>query len=181
MGADFFEMFKDMLAVSIAKRKIAAGEELTEEEKDKLLQQIYSATRKEIQDGKELRGTKARLAFGTLSILTRLMGEKGKGINDATKAVSVSTKNNVDNYKRVLMGVDITAKNQVIENFATLIAQYEAAEKYGTIMGEFMEAYLAANQSYKKDYESPVGTEFVSQMEDVREEVLELDTKYIKR
>ena len=34
---------------------------------------------------------------------------------------------------------------------------------------------------YYHYYESPIGTELVEQMEDKREEVLELDTKYIKK
>ena len=55
MSIDFFELFKETVLISIAKRKIAEGVELTEEEKDKILQQIYSAARKEIKDGKELR------------------------------------------------------------------------------------------------------------------------------
>ncbi len=178
---DFAEIFKEMLAISIAKRKIESGVELTQEEKEKVLQSIYSGARKEINDGKDLNGTKARLAFRTLSIMTRLMGEKGKGANAATKAVLVSTKNNIDNYRRVLRGVSITAENQVIENFQTLIAQYEASEKYGEIMTEFIQAYLEANNSYKKDYQSPIATDLVSDMEDKREEVLELDSQYIKK
>lgn len=181
MGIDFFELFKETVLISIAKRKISEGVELTEEEKDKVLQQIYSAARKELKDGQELRSTKARIAFRTLSIVSKMMGEKGKGYHEASSAVITSTKNNVDNYKRVLKGVDITSKNQVIENFATLISQYEAAEDYGRIMGEFVMAFMEVNNSYKKDYETPIGTEFVEQMEDKREEVLDLDTKYIKK
>lgn len=181
MGIDFFELFKETVLISIAKRKITEGVELTEEEKDKILQQIYSAARKEIKDGQELRSTKARIAFRTLSIVSRIMGEKGKGYHEASSAVITSTKNNVDNYKRVLKGVDITSKNQVIENFATLISQYEAADDYGRIMSEFVMAFMEVNNSYKKDYESPIGTELVEQMEEKREEVLELDTKYIKK
>ncbi len=36
-------------------------------------------------------------------------------------AVKVDTKNNVENYKRVLRGVNITAENPIVENFSTLI------------------------------------------------------------
>lgn len=181
MSIDFFELFKETVLISIAKRKIAEGVELTEEEKDKILQQIYSAARKEIKDGKELRSTKAKIVFKTLSIVSKMMGEKGKGYHDASVAVTKSTKNNVDNYKRVLQGVEITSKNQIMENFQTLIAQYEASEDYGRIMGEFVMAFMEVNNSYKKDYQAPIGTELVDQMEDKREEVLDLDTKYIKK
>lgn len=181
MGIDFFELFKETVLISIAKRKLAEGTELTEEEKDKLLQQIYSAVRKEIKDGKELRSTKARIAFNTLSVVSKMMGEKGKGYHDASKAVISSSKNNVDNYKRVLKGVDITAKNQIAENFQTLIAQYEAADDFGRIMGEFVMAFMEVNNSYKKEYDKPIGVELVSQMEEKREEILDLDTRYIKK
>ena len=84
MSIDFFELFKETVLISIAKRKIAEGVELTEEEKDKILQQIYSAARKEIKDGKELRSTKAKIAFKKLSIVSKVMGEKGKGYHDAS-------------------------------------------------------------------------------------------------
>lgn len=181
MEIDFFELFKQTVLISIAKRKLAEGVELTEEEKDKVLQQIYSAARKEIKDGKELRSTKARIAFRTLSIVSKMMGEKGKGYHEASSTVITSTKNNVDNYKRVLRGVDITSKNQIIENFQTLIAQYEAADDYGRIMGEFVMEFMEVNNSYKKDFQSPIGTEYIGQLEDKREEVLDLDTRYIKK
>ena len=68
-----------------------------------------------------------------------------------------------------------------MENFQTLIAQYEASEDYGRIMGEFVMAFMEVNNSYKKDYQAPIGTELVDQMEDKREEVLDLETKYIKK
>lgn len=181
MGIDFFELFKETVLISIAKRKISEGIELTEEEKDKILQQIYSSARKGIKEGQELRSAKAKVAFKTLSIVTKMMGEKGQGYHTASQAVITSTKNNVDNYKRVLKGVDITSKNQVLENFKTLIAQYEATESFSESMAEFMMAFMEVNNSYKKEYDKPVGVELVEQMEDKREEVLDLDTRYIKK
>lgn len=95
--------------------------------------------------------------------------------------VKTSTKNNVDNYKRLLRGVDITYKNQELENFATLIAQYEETEEYGRLMSEFVVAFMEANNSYKKDFQSPIGTELVEQMEVHRKAVLELDRGYTKK
>lgn len=181
MLEDLFETFKEMVVISIAKRKIEEGTELTEEEKDKVLQQVFSAARKGLREGKEFRDTKARVAFTTLSIVTKLLGEKGKGFHTASKVVKTSTKNNVDNYKRLLRGVDITYKNQELENFATLIAQYEETEEYGRLMSEFIVAFMEANNSYKKDFHSPIGTELVEQMEVHRKAVLELDRGYIKK
>ena len=181
MFENFMDIFQEVMIVSRAKRKIEEGIELTEEEKDKVLQQIYSSAKKELKDGQELRSTKAKLGMKTLSIVSRLMGEKGKGLSDATKTVLSSTKNNVDNYKRLLKGVNITSENQIMENFATLIAQYEASESYGKMMIDFVSALMEVNESYKKDYASPIKPELPEQMEEKREEVIALDAKYIRR
>ena len=110
-----------------------------------------------------------------------MLGEKGKGYYDATKTVLSSTRNNVDNYRKILKGVDITAKNQIVENFTTLLAQYEAADNYGELMSEFMLTFIEANDSYKKNYEQPIGVELAEQMSSKRTEILELEKRYIKK
>lgn len=175
------DVLQEVMIISIAKRKIKEGIELTEEEKDKILQQIYSSAKKELKDSQELRTTKAKIGIKTLSIVSRLMGEKGKGLSVATKTVLTNTKNNVDNYKKVLKGVNITSQNQIIENFATLIEQYEASDSYGKMMVDYISALLEVNESYKKDYASPIRPELPEQMSEKREKIVELDSKYIKK
>lgn len=181
MEINIEEIFRETILISLVKRKLNNGEELTEEEKDQLLQQIYASSKKELRKGQELRSTKSKIAFRTLSIVTKMLGEKGKGYHDATKTVLSSTRNNVDNYRKILKGVDITAKNQIVENFTTLLAQYEAADNYGELMSEFMLTFIEANDSYKKNYEQPIGVELAEQMSSKRTEILELEKRYIKK
>ena len=41
--------------------------------------------------------------------------------------------------------------------------------------------FMEVNNSYKKDYESPISPELVDQIESKREEIIELDSKYTKK
>ncbi len=181
MEINLERIFIDVFAIALAKRKIKAGEELSEEEKNAILQHIYTSAKIEIKDGKELTDVKARVVFKTLSIVTKLIGERGKGYNKACAVMSTSTKSNVDNYRKVLRGVSITSSNQEMSNFQTLIAQYEASGRYGKLMMEFIEAFMAVQDSYKKDYASPIGVELAEQLKEQREEILDLDKKYIRK
>lgn len=181
MSMDLGKMIKEAMTVSIAERKLKNGVELTDEEKDSVLQRIYSEAKHSLKSGKDLRDTKTTLAFKGLSIVSRMMGDSGKGYHDASVTLSTSTKNNIDNYRRVLEGVSITAENQIPENFQSLISQYEASAEYTRIMKEFVLAFSEANNKYKKDYQSPIAPELSGQMEAKREEVVELSTRYIKK
>ena len=42
-------------------------------------------------------------------------------------------------------------------------------------------AFMEVNNSYKKEYDKPIEVELVSQMKEKREEILDLDTRYIKK
>ncbi len=181
MSIDLTKMIKEAMIISVARRKLKEGIELTTEEKEAVLQKTYASARKSISDVKDLNGTKARVAFGALSLVSRLAGEKGQGLYEASKTMKIGPKNIKDNYKRVLQGVSATSANQIPENFINLLEQYEAADAYEKLFEEFMEAFAEVSNSYKKEFEKPVAPEVVENLEERRDEVVELSTRYIKK
>lgn len=181
MELDLASIFGEVMITTIIKRKLENGEELSDKEKDIALQRIYKSVNGKIQQAKGINNTKSRLAFSTLSIVTSLMGKQGEGYHNATKAFKTNSAYNIDNYKRVLKGINITAGNQIPENFATLIAQYEASEEFSDAFVNFALAFREKHDSYKKDYASPIAPENVTTMAEKREEILELETRYRKK
>lgn len=181
MEINIGEIIKSTLAITFAKRKIKEGIELTQEEKEVILQQIYKEAKKNYFEAKKFLNTKTKFAFASVSLISKLAGEKMAGYHQASKTISINGKVYPDNYRRVLKGVDITASNQTQENFRTLLDQSEAAFEFEGAYMQFLQEFQAVNDSYKKDYESIFGEEYIETMKEKREEILELDTKYIKK
>ena len=181
MSRDLTTMIKEAMIISVARRKLKEGKELTDEEKEAVLQRTYASAKKSISSVKDLNSTKARITFGTISLVSRLTGEKGQGLYEASRTMIIGPKNIKDNYKRVLQGVSVTSANQIPENFITLLEQYEAAGAYEKLFEEFVDAFAEVGNSYKQEFEKPVAPEVVANLKDRREEVVELSTRYIKK
>lgn len=171
-------IFKGMFTEIIAKRKLEKGEELTEEEKDELLQQIYASTIEKLREYKKTNTTKAKVCLKAASILSFLGGEKLKGYKFAMTAAGTGIKDNIDNYKRVLIGVNTTAANQTSHNFTTLLEQYEKTEAYSVALAKLMVGIQEVNDSYKKDFQSPIAQEAQAELKDTRSRILELSSQY---
>lgn len=171
-------MISELLIIKIAKGKIEEGQELTDEEKDRILQKIYSSNKENLQSARKYMDTKANLAFKVVSIIAGLNGQRMKGYATAAKTVNKGIKENKDNHRLVQRGLNITAGNQTMENFETLIAQYEAADEYQISFLDYFMAFKAVNDSYKKDYAAPIGEEHAVTMREKRAEIITLSKKY---
>lgn len=176
---NFSNIISEVFAVTAAKRRMQKGEELTEEEKNKLLQAIYASARKNL---KTFKGNKAgaRIGITAVSIFFRLSGKKGKGVAEATKAIGIGFGRYTANQRALINGVSITSENPVAENFTTLLAQYEATDKYEKFMIDLVDEFEERIQSHKRDYASPIGEELQQGMKDTREEVVTLSKRYVK-
>ena len=81
-----------------------------------------------------------------------------------------------DNYKRVLEGIDITNDTRSLNDIKVLIEQLYNAEVYADNYDDYMNNLMARNLT--KYLDGDYNYNYLIEMEDRRERVLELEKKY---
>ena len=176
---DWFD--RDSLDFRTAKRKIKNGEELTREDQEEILQTVYSYAKEQLKKFKRTKSTQTSITLKGISAVCSLLGKRFKTISITTGALSTDLKNEKDNYNKLISGVDITNNNRIQENFSTLIAQYDSVSNFYDILIEFMAELYSRNNSYKRDYSTPVAPDKQEELKETREQILSLSKKYIER
>ena len=171
----------DRLAIGTAKRKLKEGEELTLGEQEEILEIVYSYATKELRKHKLSKSTQASVVLKCFSIFYSIGGQKFKGISTATGTTSTGLKNEKENFKMLLAGVDLTSNNRLQKNFSTLISQYENTKKYSDILCEILFEIRHRTESYKQDFASPIINDKQEELQKTRGQILSLSKKYIER
>lgn len=174
-------IMSSILIESRASRKLKNGEELTPEEQDKLLQVIYRSALNGLKDQKKMNNTKAKLACRFVTFASRLYGEQMEGYGEAFECTRRCLSYGVDNYKRILAGVEITSNNAIRENFMTLLEQNKEVDNFNGAFIDLYEEIQERGTSYKKDYKSPIGEEEQQTLKLSRLRIVELSGKYIPK
>lgn len=116
--ADFLnQIVKNIFAKSIAKRKLESGVELTDIEKDELLQRIYEITMTSYINAKKANSSTGAKKIRIGTMISSIGGVELAGFHDAPKLIGIGLKENKNNYGLVLQGVKKTADSSIIKEF----------------------------------------------------------------
>lgn len=174
----------DKLTFEEIRRKIAKKEELTEEEKDKYLQHLYTNAMQTIEDSNETLNNTPKTGRFILKVVTmagKMVSSSSSEAKDQLEAIATTLEGVKTNKKinfELLRGIRITSNNMIPENFEILEKQNNAAILYNEALEKYIEKYIEYKRNYKKN---DFGKDEKETMANSKTKIKELSKQYKAR